>query len=87
MQSQIKALDPVWHYSKLINENNVSGIYPAFSYIENRNVKCVTYNSFTNYLKQLLIKIGVDPSRWSGHSFRRGGASLLYRLGLDPITI
>ena len=22
-----------------------------------------------------------------GHSFRRGGASLLYRLGIDPLTI
>ena len=46
-----------------------------------------TYKSFTAFLKQLLINIGLDPSLWSGHSFLRGGATLLYRLGIDPLTI
>ena len=41
----------------------------------------------SDYLKFLLVKIGLDPNDWSGHSFRRGGASLLYRLGIDPLTI
>ena len=85
--SPICALDPVYHYTKLVTENVVSDISPAFSYIEAGRLKCVTYRSFTVYLKALLVKIGLEPSRWSGHSFRRGGASLLYRLGFDPITI
>ena len=38
-------------------------------------------------LKALLNAIGLDPEKWSGHSFRRGGASLLFRLGVDPLTI
>ena len=86
MHSEIKALDPVWHYEKLLAENIVHGDYPAFSYFEN-GLKCVTHRSFTAYLKFLLREIGLDPDKWSGHSFRRGGASLLYRLGFDPITI
>ena len=87
MSSQIQALDPVWHYVKLVNENNVPAASPAFSYVENGQVKCVTHYTFTTYSKQLLVKIGADLTRWSGHSFQRGGASLLYRLGLDHMTI
>jgi hypothetical protein len=33
--------------------------------------------------------MGLDPSRYSGHSFRRGGAiyTLAHRLGTDPLLI
>ena len=83
----ILALNPVFHYQKLVSENSVSRTCPAFSYLVNGAVKCVTHKSFTSYLKSLLLKIGLNPNDWSGHSFRRGGASLLYRLGIDPLTI
>ena len=87
MSSSIRALDPVFHYSKLVAENVVERTHPAFSYLEAGLVRCVTHRSFTEFLKKLLFKIGLDPSKWTGHSFRRGGASLLYRLGMDPLTI
>ena len=83
----ILALDPVIHYQKLVSENVVPSTCPAFSYLVNGVVKCVTRKTFTDYLKKLLVKIGLNPDDWSGHSFRRGGASLLYRLGIDPLTI
>ena len=83
----ITELDPVYHYGKLVAENPCPDHYPAFSYYHGGSVKCVTHKSFTTYLKSLLVKIGLDPNQWSGHSFRRGGASLLYRLGIDPLTI
>ena len=82
----IVALDPVFHYQKLVSENVVPSTCPAFTYVDN-GVKCVTHKSFTDFLKVLLSKIGLNPKDWSGHSFRRGGASLLYRLGIDPLTI
>ena len=81
------SLDPVFHYLKLISENPVDGNLPAFSYIERGQVMCVTKRSFTSFLKTLLVKIGLDPDKWTGHSFRRGGATFLYRLGFDPLTI
>ena len=84
---QITALDPVYHYQKLVHENPVQRTCPAFSFLEKGVVKCVTYQSFTAFLKVLLTKIGLNPKDWTGHSFRRGGASLLYRLGIDPLTI
>ena len=83
----IRSLDPVFHYSKLVSENVVLSNYPAFSFYQGSRLKCVTYKSFTDKLKALLISIGLDPNLWTGHSFRRGGASLLYRLGIDPLTI
>ena len=81
------ALNPVFHYEKLLSENVAPANFPAFSFIENGRVKCVTHKSFTSFLKKLLSEIGIQPDNWTGHSFRRGGASLLYRLGLDPLTI
>ena len=72
---------------KLVSENYVQSTDPAFSFYENGTLKCVTHRSFTQFLKSLLVKIGLDPNDWTGHSFRRGGASLLYRLGCDPLTI
>ena len=83
----IVALDPVFHYQKLVSENLVPRTCPAFTYLDNVGVKCVTHKSFTDFLRMLLSKIGLNPKDWSGHSFRRGGASLLYRLGIDPLTI
>ena len=85
--SVITALDPVYHYSKLVSENATERTCPAFSFYEAGLLKFVTRRSFTEYLKYLLVRIGLDPAQWSGHSFRRGGASLLYRLGIDPLTI
>ena len=84
VSGNIQALDPVFHYRKLVVENVVSPIFPAFSFFLGSRLKCVTHKSFTEKLKNLLVKIGLDPNLWSGHSFRRGGASFLYRLGIDP---
>ena len=56
----IKALDPVFHYVKLITENVVPANCPAFSYISNGVLKCVTHRSFTSNLKSALFKIGLN---------------------------
>ena len=87
MPGNIRALDPVFHYSKLIYEHVAPNDSPAFTFYDSGRIKCVTHRSFTQFLKLLLKKIGLNPDEWSGHSFRRGGASLLYRLGCDPLTI
>ena len=87
VSGNIQSLNPVFHYQKLSSENVVPTNFPAFSYLINGVIKCVTYKSFTAYLKSGLMKIGLNPELWSGHSFRRGGATLLYRLGIDPLTI
>ena len=42
---------------------------------------------FTSNLKKILNSAGYSPHLYSGHSMRRGGATLLFQLGCDPIII
>ena len=62
-------------------------LYPAFSYVEQGRYKCITYSIFTSKLKDLLNVAGYSPNLYSGHSMRRGGATLLFQLGCNPFVI
>ena len=57
---------------------------PAFTY---GNGKFVTYDMFTKRLKQLLSSSGLNPDLYSGHSFRRGGASFLFSAGATQLMV
>lgn len=61
--------------------------FPTFTYRVNSHWCIVTYNWFLQKLKHVLSLIGVDPSKYSGHSFRRGGASFALECGLSPDLI
>ena len=87
LKNPIKALDPVFHLTELTTKFPVDSGKPAFSYIEKGKVKCITYQGFTKELKRLLVLAGYKADSYSGHSFRRGGATYLYRLGADPLLI
>ena len=82
-----KALDPVFHLRLLFSTCILPDHLPAFSYRKNGRILCVTYTKFTQDLRKLLDKAGYRAKSYSGHSFRRGGASYLYRLGADPLLI
>ena len=43
--------------------------------------------NITVRLKGLLDQAGYYPKLFSGHSMRRGGATLLFQLGTDPLVI
>ena len=47
----------------------------------------LTHRMFVDTLRFCLRKVGVDPSSFSGHSFRRGGATFAHRLGVSPLLI
>ena len=51
-----------------------------------RSIKHLTYSIFLKKLKHHLSLIGIDPTLYSGHSFRRGGASFSYQSGV-PIEL
>ena len=85
-QHNTRGLDPIFHLKKLFN-CDIPPNYPAFSYMENGRIKCVNYTQFTSSLKELLNNAGYSPHLYSGHSMRRGGATLLFQLGCDPIVI
>ena len=46
-----------------------------------------TYSQFIKHLRACLISLGIDPTYYAGHSFRRGGASLAYQAGLSVEAI
>ena len=77
-------LDPVRHVHNLFSRVNVQGDSPAFSYSPSKHV---TYLSFTQRLKNLLVKAGYDAGSYSGHSFRRGGATFLHACGGTALQV
>ena len=53
-----------------------------FSYSALGGTIPLTHTAFVSYLKKCLLKIGLDPSQFSGHSFRRGGAFFALQCGI-----
>ncbi|CAC5355478.1 unnamed protein product [Mytilus coruscus] len=47
----------------------------------------LTYSKFLSRLKQSLSHIGINPDKYSGHSFRRGGASFALECGIPTELI
>ena len=43
--------------------------------------------SFVQWLKKTLVAAGMDPSKFSGHSFRIGAASVAAARGVEDSTI
>ena len=82
----VRGLDPIFHLQQLFS-SDIPQNHPAFSFIENGRIKCITYSQFTSSLKNLLHSAGYSPHLYSGHSMRRGGATLLFQLGCDPMII
>ena len=78
------ALDPVRHLHRLFTSVEAPDDAPAFTYAAG---KYVTYNTFTTRLKTLLTKSGYTASQYSGHSFRRGGATFLHQCGGSVLMI
>ena len=86
VRHSVQALDPIYHLKKLFS-TDLPEDKPAFSFVENGRIKCITYDLFTKKLKSLLQLAGYSPELYSGHSFRRGGATLLFQLNCDPLII
>ena len=63
-----------------LNFNTLSS--SAFSFLHKGKVKHLTHSLFVNNLRKLLSLVGTDPSGFSGHSFRRGGATWAFSCGV-----
>ena len=83
-KNEDSALDLFTHLRDLFKKVKASQDSPALSY----SSSCfVTHQPFTEKLKALLAKSGLDPGLFSGHSFRRGGASYLYSVGGSTLMV
>jgi hypothetical protein len=55
---------------------------PAFLIPQNDKFITLTYSTFTHHLKRLLNLAGINADSYSGHSFRRGGATAAFKAGV-----
>ena len=77
-------LDLFRHVEQLFSLVEEPQTAPAFTY---GHGKFITYDMFTRRLKQLLSTSGLNPDLYSGHSFRRGGASFLFSVGATQLMV
>ena len=59
-----------------------AGPLPLFSYPTKKGAQPITYSMFITHLRLCLRKLGLNPSLYSGHSFRRRGASFALQCGI-----
>ena len=60
---------------------------PAFQKVGQGMAAPLVHKVFVDMLHGLLIKIGLEPTSYSGHSFRRGGATLAFKITQDHSLI
>lgn len=80
--SPCQSLCPVTAVLNLFKISSPSAEYPLFSYRKGEGYTTWNHDSFVNRFRELLKLLDLPPKKFSGHSFRRGGASLGYKLGL-----
>ena len=78
------ALDLYTHLCELFERVDADEDSPALSH---SSKSFLTHKTFTTRLKFLIESAGLDPALFSGHSFRRGGASYLYSIGGTTLMV
>ena len=78
------ALDLYSHLRALFSRVKSSPESPVLSFSK---TQYINHRTFTEKLKILIKKAGLDPALYSGHSFRRGGASYLYSIGGTTLMV
>ena len=68
-------LCPLQAYERHILEFPVTQPSPAFLHYKNGHATPITHSAFTDKLRKVLSHAGFPANKFSGHSFRRGGAS------------
>ena len=81
------AINPVETYHQFVLTNPVPSSYPAFAYRDAGVIHILTQSQYIDILKSALEKLNIPSKSFSSHSIRRGGASLLFQMGLSPNLI
>jgi integrase len=74
-------LCPVLAFERMTYSRKASDSLPLFSFIKAGKLSFLTFHVFDKELKRLISRIGLDPTLYSGHSFRRGGATWAFAQG------
>ena len=80
-------LCPVKAFARMARLVPAGELEPAFCLPLGGSVVPVTYHQFNAKLKALIRRTGLDPSRFSTHSFRRGGATCAFKAQVPETLI
>lgn len=80
-------LCPVSAYQSMCQNFKVSKDSPAFMIQCDGKLKPVSYYMFNTFLKKCISQIGLEPSHFSTHSLRRGGATWAFKSGVPSELI
>jgi hypothetical protein len=75
-------LCPVSAFKIMCSKLPVNGNNPAFCMLKGNAVVPVTYEDLHKFLRIQLGKLGLNPTSYSSHSFRRGAASCAFKAGV-----
>ena len=62
---------------------NVPEEAPLFSFHQKGILKCLSHSNFVSKLKDLVAMVGLNAADFSGHSFRRAGATYAWQNGMS----
>ena len=80
-------LCPVAAFSRMCKLVPASCTGPAFLIPKNGKLETLTYTSYVGHLRRLSVLAGYNADQFSGHSFRRGGASAAFKAGVPAELI
>jgi hypothetical protein len=80
-------IDPVWWYGRMLQLSPAPPEAPAFGYGTRGSYRPVTHTLLVNTTKAYTQAIGMNPKEVSGHSFRRGGATFAFHVGVPDLLI
>ena len=80
-------LCPVRAYQQMVAMFPADNDAPAFLLKKYGVIRTATYRQFQDHIKESIKRIGLDPTDYSSHSFRRGGATYAFQCGLSPAMI
>ena len=80
-------LCPVQAFSNMLDRVPAPSHGAAFVLPHKHGVRPVTYKDFMLVLRCLIASLGLDPSKFSSHSFRHGGTTFAYRSGVPDQLI
>lgn len=80
-------LCPVRAYRNMLHLVPASAKGPAFVLPHKGSVRPVTYRDYMSVLRHLIHHLGLDPSKFSSHSFRHGGATFAFESGVPEQLI
>jgi hypothetical protein len=81
------ALDPVAAFLRARELCPADEDDPAFCMVVKGRVRALMHDDFVSITKALTARMGGAAADYSGHSYRRGGATCAHAAGVDPIDI